>query len=224
MKKPPRLLKVIPARLDQKKIRPDLAIQRLKEGNQRFANHQSSKHQLLNPYEFEELIHQSVVPFGIVLTCSDSHIPVEAIFDTEPGTLFIYRVTGHTISDLLLAGIEHALSYYDISVLVVLGHSDCQAIEMCYQYSNKTLRQALTPGQQKLMNSILENNPHPSHLEELRWSNIRNSLTKLKQESTLISTHIKKGKLKLIGAAFHPASGTVQFSAPRFKGIKKKAA
>ena len=224
MKKKSRLLKVIPARLDQKKLKPDQALKLLKEGNLRFSTQRNTTPQLQNPYELESLNHSHLAPFGIVLTCSDSHIPVENLFDVELGSLFVYRVTGHAVSDLLLAGIEHALSYYDISVIVVLGHSDCQAVETSFQHSKRKLKQVLTPGQHKLIATILESDPHPTHFEELLWSNIRSNGAKLRQNSKIISTLIKKGKLKVVGAAFQPSSGTVQFATPRIKPIKRKAA
>ncbi|NBU20634.1 hypothetical protein EBS43_04340 [bacterium] len=224
MRKNFKSLSIIPARVSSKKIKPEYALKLLKDGNERFIHGHRSTPQLINPYELEELAQRGESPFGIVLTCSDSHIPIENLFDIEIGSLFVYRVTGNIVSDLILAGMEHALAYYEISLIVVLGHSDCNAMRAAYNYSKKHLKQVLSPPQEKLITSILEANQKPSHPEELAWKNIRHSLKKIKQNSPMISEMINKGRVKLIGASFHPASGAVQFTRSNPRPARKKAA
>ena len=100
------------------------ACKELVSGNKRFVVNQS-KHAKLYAQE-TRVIPQN--PFAIVLGCSDSRVLVEALFDQGIGDLFVIRVAGNIIDDLVLASIEFAIDKFDISLILVLGHTHCGAI------------------------------------------------------------------------------------------------
>ena len=102
------------------------ALERLKEGNRRFAGGRSR-----HAHENAALRHQLVAgqhPFAIVLGCSDSRVPVELIFDQGLGDLFVVRVAGNVITDDVLGSIEYARIHLNSQLLVILGHEGCGAV------------------------------------------------------------------------------------------------
>ena len=107
-------------------ITPQEAIKKLLEGNKRFIENKS-----LHPrqYDFEaKRLIKSQNPFAIILSCSDSRVPLEIIFDQGLGDLFVIRVAGNVFDDLALGSIEFAIKYLGTSLIMVLGHENCGAV------------------------------------------------------------------------------------------------
>lgn len=102
-------------------------IEQLISGNQRFINeksihpHQDKKTVLINQNEQH--------PFAVVLTCSDSRVSPEVLFDQGLGDLFVIRNAGNLISDIDMGSIEYAVEHLDVKLIVVLGHTECGAIK-----------------------------------------------------------------------------------------------
>ena len=113
---------------DQPVSTPEEAIQRLKDGNQRFVSGVRSVEPLLSHLKMRELATNGQKPFAIVLTCSDSRSPAEMIFDQGLGDLFVVRVAGNVVAPSLLASIEYAATNLGSKAVLVLGHTLCGAI------------------------------------------------------------------------------------------------
>src|ERR1700704_2312735 len=113
------------------------ALERLREGNRRFA---------LNLRESDALVSQTrraalaagQQPFSIILGCSDSRVPAEIVFDQGLGDLFVIRVAGNIVAPSQVGSVEFAAARYDSRLVVVLGHSQCGAVVA-------TLEELLTP-------------------------------------------------------------------------------
>ena len=104
----------------------DQALERLLAGNQRYvAARQEHPHQ--TPARRAELS-GGQHPFAIVLGCADSRVPPEVIFDQGLGDLFVVRVAGNVVDDVVLGSIEYAAAHLHTPLIVVLGHSRCGAI------------------------------------------------------------------------------------------------
>ena len=106
---------------------PQEALDLLLQGNVRFVHSASIHHQNHNDRRRELRDHQR--PFAIILSCSDSRVPAEIIFDCGLGDLFVVRTAGHTLDKAVLGTIEFGISVLKAPLLVVLGHQNCGAVE-----------------------------------------------------------------------------------------------
>ncbi len=108
-------------------MRADDALGRLREGNARYAKGRQ-KHPNAAPKRRAEIAaHQK--PFAVVLSCADSRVPPEIVFDQGLGDLFVVRTAGHAIGAIELASIEYAVEHLGASLILVLGHERCGAIK-----------------------------------------------------------------------------------------------
>ena len=108
------------------KVNPQEIIQRLKDGNERYVQDQlEGKNQDI---ERRNALIASQQPFAIVLSCADSRVVPEMIFDTGLGELFVVRVAGNVANTSSLASIEYAVAHCGSRVIVVLGHENCGAV------------------------------------------------------------------------------------------------
>src|SRR5215471_10416404 len=103
------------------------ALERLREGNRRFALGVRSLDTFVNQARRSELIARQE-PFAIILGCSDSRVPVEIIFDQGLGDLFVIRVAGNVVAASQVGSVEFAAERFGTRLVVVLGHSRCGAI------------------------------------------------------------------------------------------------
>jgi carbonic anhydrase len=104
------------------------ALARLREGNRRFSSNARSPDALANDTRRAELT-QSQEPFAIVLGCSDSRVPAEIVFDQGLGDLFVIRVAGNIVAPSQVGSVEFAAARFGTRLVVVLGHTQCGAIE-----------------------------------------------------------------------------------------------
>lgn len=112
---------------DKRPTTPETALSVLLEGNQRFLSGQ-----LRHPHQTQQRIHETENaqhPFAVVVTCSDSRVSPEIIFDEGLGDLFVIRTAGNLIGDLELGSIEYAVEHLGVPLVVVLGHTECGAVK-----------------------------------------------------------------------------------------------
>jgi len=105
-----------------------MALERLRDGNRRFASGVRSRDRLTNQTRREELAAEQE-PFAIVLGCSDSRVPSEIVFDQGVGDLFVIRVAGNIVAPSQIGSVEYAAARYGTRLVVVLGHSRCGAVQ-----------------------------------------------------------------------------------------------
>ena len=105
----------------------ELALEELMDGNKRYkGTNQKYPHQTVAR---RQAIRNSQKPFAVILSCADSRVPPELIFDQGLGDLFVIRVAGHVIDDAVLASVEFAVTVLDAPLVMVLGHTQCGAVE-----------------------------------------------------------------------------------------------
>lgn len=104
---------------------PD-AVERLKAGNSRFAENNAS-----GRFSAEQRAAglSGQTPWAVIVGCSDSRVPVEAVFDADVGDLFVVRTAGHVLAQASLASIRFAVEKLGVRTVVVLGHEDCGAVQ-----------------------------------------------------------------------------------------------
>lgn len=195
------------------------ALDRLKQGNQRFVSGESSIPTLISK-EHRSKLTEEQNPFAIVLGCSDSRVPAEIVFDQGLGDLFVIRVAGNIVSPSQVGSVEFAAERYDCAVLVVLGHSNCGAVKATID----TLRNPETPPSDNLMSIVNRVRPSveilmltelkndlPKLCEHAIRSNVFASVNQLRHGSAVLEELIAKGKLKVVGAEYSLETGEVTF-------------
>lgn len=181
---------------------PDAALQRLMEGNRRFA-----ANQLTSFADDLKMLRDHTVdkqePFAAVLSCADSRVPVELVFDQTIGHVFVTRVAGNIINAEIVGSLEYGAAVLGVKVLLVIGHASCGAV-------TAAMSKKAVPGQ------IASLYPHLEQAIEGGGSVTdvikRNAVIQanlLAKTSTVLAPLVKEGKLKIRGAYFDLATGTV---------------
>ena len=108
-------------------INPTEALARLMEGNERFQN-EKTYHPLLHSKRRKELV-GGQSPFAVILSCSDSRVPQELIFDQGPGSMSVVRIAGNTITRSGLESTDYAVTQLGKNLIMVLGRDKCGAVK-----------------------------------------------------------------------------------------------
>lgn len=188
---------------------PDEALARLLEGNHRFVE---GVPRAPVPSAERIALASGQDPFAVVLGCSDSRVPIETIFDQQPGDLFVVRIAGNFISDDGLASIEYAIDVLSCRLLVVLGHTGCGAVQAALQYvENGTrfhghiqrLADAIAPAARRAR--TLEGEWYENAVNE----NVRDSATHAIGRSEIVSEAVGNGAVRVVGATYDLRTGSV---------------
>lgn|SRR5215813_952119 len=185
---------------------PDGALQELLAGNQRFAANQltSIEHDLTM---LKEHTVGKQEPFAAVLSCADSRVPVELIFDQTIGHIFVTRVAGNLVTPELIASLEYGVAVLGVKALVVLGHSSCGAIKAA-------MKADTVPGQISALYPHLRRAVEQSggSFEKAIEANAKIQAELLRTSSTVIRDAVKGGKLKVEAGVYDLATGKVTLS------------
>ena len=143
-------------------------------------------------------------PFAAVLSCADSRVPVELIFDQSIGHVFVTRVAGNVITPKIIASLEYGAAVLGTKVLLVMGHSNCGAVKATIQGKEVPGQiSALYPHIQPAVDQAGDN------LEAATKANARIQAALLGESSTVIKGLVKEGKIKVAAAYYDVASGSV---------------
>jgi carbonic anhydrase len=195
------------------------ALERLQEGNLRFASDTKSGSAFTGHTRRIELS-SGQEPFAIILGCSDSRVPAEIVFDQGLGDLFVIRVAGNIVAASQIGSIEFAAERFGTRLVVVLGHSNCGAIlatvdELLQSFENqsKNLRSIVDrvrPAVQSLLATELKHD-HDALVREAVRANIRASTDHLRYGSEILEHLIEKDGLLVVGAEYSLETGVVEF-------------
>jgi len=195
--------------LGQVKISPTEALQKLKEGNQRFVTGKSVRPR----QDFNRIKEVSTGqnPFATIVGCSDSRVPNEIIFDQGLGDLFIVRTAGQVSTYASWGSIEFAEEVLGTKLIVVLGHTKCGAVNAAVTLPEVpghiiTLINAIKPAVERAKQK------DASHLLDASIrENIRMQVDQLKGLEPVLAKRVREGSIKIIGALYDLDSGTVEF-------------
>jgi len=191
----------------------DDALQRLKEGNARFVAGTATF-----PTVQKEVLANLVKgqrPYATILSCSDSRVPTELIFDAGFGELFVIRVAGHVLSTGVLGTLQYAALHLRTPLFVVLGHERCGAIKaaLATQLHGHRDRERI----QALVDEIVKGLPdpdrgvsHEAQLDRAVEANVR-STVRLILETPEARARVAEGRVRLVGAVVEIATGRVRF-------------
>ena len=187
-------------------LNSEQALMRLKEGNERFV-----AKRCIHPNQSAERQAEVVKgqhPFAAILTCSDSRVPPEIIFDEGIGDLFIIRVAGNILSEEILGTIEYAAEHLGIPLVLVLGHQKCGAVQAAVKGGEvpgkiRRLVEALQPAvanAKNLSGDLVENAVR---------ANVERAVEQLKESEPIMAELVHKGKVKVIGGYYNLETGRV---------------
>ncbi len=191
-------------------------LNRLRDGNRRFAANQPAHGE--DAESRREELTRGQEPFAIILGCSDSRVPAEIIFDQGLGDLFVIRVAGNIVAPSQIGSVEFAATRFGTRLVVVLGHSQCGAIE-------ETLNQLRSPAEENSRNiGAIVNFVRPSveavmdsslDLGELTAravrENVRTSAEQMRHGSEIIERLERDEGLVIVGAEYSLETGLVDF-------------
>ena len=192
---------------------PEEAIRALKTGNARFFGGQAQRPEASAAERRAQILGQT--PFGVVLSCSDSRVPTEIVFDQGLGDLFITRVAGNIIDRTTLGSIEYAVGHLKTHVVVIMGHEGCGAVKAALLPPEDRARE--TKNIQFLLDQIvpsIEKLPairdEKAKMREAVIANVRVQVQNLKKVK-FIQDAITSKKIAVIGAFYEITSGAVDF-------------
>jgi carbonic anhydrase len=189
----------------------DAAIERLVEGNRRFVEERPLA-PVASAHRVELASGQS--PFAVVLGCSDSRVPIETLFDQQPGNLFVIRVAGNVVNDDGLASIEYGIDILDCMLVVVLGHSACGAVKAAMQLVEVG---TVFQGHIQRLAEIIAPAARRTRSDDDRWwdrsvrENVNNSTREIVRRSSIVAEAIKADRIRVTGAIYDLHSGRVNF-------------
>ena len=183
---------------------PDAALARLLEGNQRFVDEMCQ-----NPQRSGSRLQETAFaqyPFAAILGCGDSRVPTEIIFDQGLGDLFVIRVAGNVASQTVIGSLEFATSVLRTQLVVVVGHSGCNAVAAA-------VKGELLPGRiggfvEDIKPAVARVKDKTGDLEENAViANIQYQAQKLAESSAILADLIQAGKLKIVGGQYDLQTG-----------------
>lgn len=195
------------------------ALERLKEGNRRFAAGVRSVDALMSQTRRVELV-AGQRPFAVILGCSDSRVPVEIVFDEGLGSLFVIRVAGNVVASSQIGSVEFAAAQFGTRLVVVLGHTFCGAIQATLdELQRPTERQSrnlhsivdrVRPAVEGLLATDLRGDPDALVQQAVR-ANVRMAANHLRYGSGVLEQLIQDDGLLVVGAEYSLETGLVDF-------------
>jgi carbonic anhydrase len=187
----------------QTTLSPEEALKELMEGNQRYVTGSMTAHE-----HDLQVLHAKTAekqqPFAAVLSCADSRVPVELVFDQTIGHIFVCRIAGNVTTPEVIASLEYGAAVLGIRVILVLGHSNCGAVAAA-------IKGSAVPGQI----SVLYPRIRPAvdvagpNIEAAAKANAKIHATLLAEASTAIGDLVKDNKIKVVAAYYDVTNGMV---------------
>ena len=190
----------------------DEAEKALIEGNKRFVDGRFLKK------DFSEEIRLRLStdpqrPMAVVLTCADSRVAPEVIFDQGLGDIFVVRNAGNVVDSVVLGSIEYAVDQFKIPLILVLGHEKCGAVRCAVDGTEtsrniRTIMDKIMPTVKSIKSSNM-NDDVEEIASKVEYENARQSAKRI-LESSIISHFVEKKKVKVITAKYHLKTGKVE--------------
>ena len=190
------------------------SLAKLKDGNLRFI---LGKHlHTGDSMEVVKTLAAGQKPYAIILTCSDSRVPPELLFDTGLGELFVVRVAGNVTDPIILGSIEYAAEHLGTPLVVVLGHEKCGAVKATVELQGKgkgnigTIVKAIRPAlkQTKAAGKVSEKDD-AQFVEAVADANIALVKATLTGKSKVLKHLVDTDKVKIVAAKYHIDRGEV---------------
>jgi carbonic anhydrase len=184
--------------------------QKLVRGNDRFTSNALQSKDYAT--ERQELA-KGQKPYAIVLTCSDSRVSPEILFDESLGKIFVVRVAGNVVDPIIIGSMEYAAEHLGSKFVLVLGHSACGAVKATIAGGEippniQRIADAIAPAVAKAKEKKLEGKELEKEAIE---DNVTEQLAQLRSRSPILAELEHKGELQIMGGVYDIASGKVSF-------------
>jgi len=194
---------------------PEKALRYLKEGNVRFQNNLKANRNLLEQVNDTS---EGQFPFATILSCIDSRVSAELVFDQGLGDIFSVRIAGNFVNEDILGSMEFACKLAGTKLIVVLGHTSCGAIKGACdnaKLGNLTkLIEKITPAVNAVeepKDSRLRNSKNLEFVDTVAAKNVQLTIDRIHAESPILSEMEKNGEILIIGAMYDISDGSVTF-------------
>jgi len=197
----------------QSMISPEVALNLLKEGNERFINGDTINRDLSEQIQDTA---NGQYPYAVILSCIDSRVPAEMIFDQGIGDIFNVRIAGNFVNTDILGSLEFACKVAGSKLIVVLGHTSCGAVKgACDNVELGNLTEMLNQ-LMPAVNSVKDVNlnrtsSNAEFVQKVADANVRLTMENILAESPLLSEMIENKEIALVGAMYDVSSGRVNF-------------
>jgi carbonic anhydrase len=197
---------------------PAAALERLKAGNERFVADPAGSLPI-GPERRSALV-SGQSPFAMVLSCADSRVPPEIVFNTGLGDLFVVRAAGQVLDRSVLASLEYGAEHLHIPMLVIMGHEFCGAVKTAVDSAAATTRtshgpnidyliKAIQPAVARSAKSLFDDPVRAAVL-----ANVEQEVSDIQVQSAVLKRAVDAGKLQVVGAFYELGSGRVVFAQP----------
>ncbi len=194
----------------QENLSPKDAHSILVEGNKRFVQNLKAQRNLQ-----DQVLKTSKgqYPFAVILSCIDSRVPAELVFDQGIGDIFSARVAGNIINEDILGSIEYACKVAGSKIVVVMGHTKCGAVTSACKHielGNITaLLNKIKPA--VTLVEVERSEMNDEAIEEVSVLNVKISIDRIREESPILAEMESKGEIDILGAMYDVSNGQVEF-------------
>lgn len=187
-------------------LNPDAALKRLLDGNQRFLG-QKANHPDQSKARLQEVA-QAQHPYATLLTCADSRVTPEILFDEGVGDLFDIRIAGNVVTPEVLGSLEYAVALLNTPLLMVLGHERCGAVTAAVKGEQLlghigSFVKAIEPAVKLVKGKAGD------PVENAVVANVRYQVEGLTEKSSILAQRVLEGKLKIVGGRYDLDTGEV---------------
>lgn len=193
----------------QEHLTPADAHRILVEGNKRFVNNVKAQRDL----QSQVLATSSgQFPFAVVLSCIDSRVPTELVFDQGIGDIFSVRIAGNIVNEDILGSMEFACKLAGSKIVVVMGHTKCGAIGGACKHVEMGNLTALLSKVKPALEIVEKGREFSQELvEEVAVENVHQSINEIRKQSPILAELEKAGEIEIVGAMYSVESGEVNF-------------
>lgn len=185
------------------------ALKKLTDGNERFMA-QKEKHPDVNKKRRKEML-KGQHPFVVILSCSDSRVPPELIFDQGLGDIFEIRNAGNVLDEHVIGSIEYAVMHCGVKLIVIMGHQDCGAIAATLSGKSETkyiksLEDSIQPAVEDCKKHGVDVNS-----DNVVKAHVMQDIEELMTQDTNLVKYMKENNVQIIPAYYHLDTGKVEF-------------
>ena len=192
----------------QSKISPQKALNMLMDGNKRYVENRGNIRDLQDQVKKTS---KGQFPFAVILSCIDSRVPVELVFDQGIGDVFSARVAGNVVNEDMLGSLEYACKVAGSKIVLVLGHSSCGAVTSAckdVKLGNITpLLSKIQPAVKHVLKKGVELSP--AIIQQVSDVNVSFGISRIRKESKILAEMEKKGEIIIVGAMYDVKNGSV---------------
>lgn len=198
----------------QSQITPKQALELLKEGNERFLNKNQVSRDLLDQVADTG---NGQWPFAVVLSCIDSRVSAELVFDQGVGDIFSCRIAGNFVNEDILGSMEFACKLAGSKLVVVLGHTSCGAVKGACDDAKMGNLTALLSKIKPAVEAVAEpkenrNSSNAEFVDNVARKNVDLTIEDIKKRSEVLNDMFNQGEIDIVGAMYDVKTGAVTFN------------